>query len=151
MLYWYHFFINNPGVIRLANMIWQVWYWKRIVMQAGMYIKMYNKCLQLKNRKTLYELPPLNNIESLKPWNLVHINLVGPYTKSKIKHHPGGAITKKYLILDYIAMIDPATGWFKIIKVPWFDINEAARGNIEHVDKLPARVSHLFNKTFLYM
>ena len=150
VLYRYYFYLNHPGVIRLANVTRKVWYCKGLVTQAGLSIKMCNKLQKFINRKTIYGQLPPNIIESLKPLNLVHINLIGPYSKSIIKQKPGGAIIKKYLILAYITIIGPATGWFKIVKVPWFDLDEVARGNNEYVDKLSARVIHMFNKTFLY-
>ena len=42
-------------------------------------------------------------------------------------------------------MIDPATAWFKMIEIPAFDLNEVMTGDDEYIDKLPARVSQLFN------
>ena len=47
-------------------------------------------------------------------------------------------------------MMDPVTGWLKIVKVLSFDLNEIARINNEYVAKFSARVSHIFNKTLLY-
>ena len=110
VIHWYHFYLNHPVGIRLANITWQVCYRKGIVIQAGLSMKMCNKFQLFKNRKTLYGKLPPNIIEPLKPWNLVHINMVGPYCKSIIKQHPCGAIIRKYLILACIKIIDPATG-----------------------------------------
>ena len=47
-------------------------------------------------------------------------------------------------------MIDPATGWFEIAEIPKFDLNEVMAGNDEYIDKSSARVSHMFNKTWLF-
>ena len=46
-------------------------------------------------------------------------------------------------------MIDPATGWFKIVKILTFNLNEVTSGNDEYIDKSYARVSQLFNNTWL--
>ena len=46
-------------------------------------------------------------------------------------------------------MIDPATGWFKIVKIATFDLKEVALGNDKHIDKSSASVSRLFNNTRL--
>ena len=39
-----------------------------------------------------------------------------------------------------MTMIDPAKGWFEIVKVPWFDLKEAAKENPEYIDKSSIRV-----------
>ena len=48
-----------------------------------------------------------------------------------------------------MTMINPDTGWFEIFEVPCFNLNEVARVNFEYVDKLSARVRHIFNHTWL--
>ena len=58
-------------------------------------------------------MPP-NNIAELKPWDLVNVYLIGPYIKSILQQHPGGAIIWKNFSMTCMSMIDPATGWFKI-------------------------------------
>ena len=75
---------------------------------------------QFKKRKTLYGHLPPNIFEQLKMWNLVHINQVGTYYDSIIQQQQGGVIIKKYLSLICMTMIDPATGWLEIVKVPCF-------------------------------
>ena len=45
-----------------------------------------------------------------------------------------------------MTMIDPATGWFDIIKKPTFDLEEV---NDEYIDTSSARVSQFFNNTWL--
>ena len=49
-----------------------------------------------------------------------------------------------------MTMIGPATGWFDIFKIHTFDLEEVTLGNDEHIDKSSARVSHLFNNTWLW-
>ena len=46
-------------------------------------------------------------------------------------------------------MIDPSTGWSEIVKIPTFDIKEVALVNGEYIDKSSARVSQMFNKTWI--
>ena len=41
-------------------------------------------------------------------------------------------------------MIDPATGWFEIVDIPMFDLNEVMAGNDEYIDKPSARFRHIF-------
>ena len=48
-----------------------------------------------------------------------------------------------------MTMIDPATGWFEIVEIPTFDLEEVTIGNVEYIDKSSARVSQFFNNTGL--
>ena len=48
-----------------------------------------------------------------------------------------------------MSMIDPAKGWFEIVEVPTFDLDEVTGGNDEYIDKSSDRVSQLFNNTWL--
>ena len=43
------------------------------------------------------------------PWHTLCIDLIGPYTIGK---------EKEEITLHCLTMIDPATGWFKICKIP---------------------------------
>ena len=48
-----------------------------------------------------------------------------------------------------MTMIDPATGWFEIVKIPTFDLKELIIGNDEYIYKSSARFNQLFNNTWL--
>ena len=45
-------------------------------------------------------------------------------------------------------IIDPTTSWFKISEVPCFGLADVSRGNNEYIEKLSARVIHMFNHIF---
>ena len=47
-------------------------------------------------------------------------------------------------------MITPEMGWFEIIEVLTFDLDEVMGVNDEYIDKSATRVIHLFNITWLY-
>ena len=111
---------------------------------------MCKKCQQFKYINTLYGHLPPNIMAALKPWNLVHIDLIIPYAKSIWQHHPGGLIIKKDMSLTCMKIIDPTTGWFKIVKVPCFDLDELERWNSEYVDKYSARVIQVSNQKDLF-
>ena len=96
---------------------------------------MCKTCQQFKNRKTLYEHLPPNNIAELKPWDTVNVYLIGPYSKSIIQQHTGGTVIKKNASLTFMTIIDPATGWFDIVKIPTFDLKEVTIGNDEYINK----------------
>ena len=37
--------------------------------------------------------------------------------------------------MNSMKIIDPATGWFEIVEIPMFDLNEVTDGNDEYIDK----------------
>ena len=59
-------------------------------------------------------MPPKNIVE-LKPWDLVHVDLIGPYRKSIIQQQPGVTVILKNSSLACMTMIDLATDWFEIV------------------------------------
>ena len=46
-------------------------------------------------------------------------------------------------------MIDPSTGWFEIVKIPTFDLEELALDNNEYIDKSYVRVSQMLNNIWI--
>ena len=89
-------------------------------------------------------MPPKNIVE-LKPCYTVHVDLLGPYSKSIRQHHPGGTVIRKNTSLTCMPMIELAPGWFDIVEITTFDLEEVSPGNDKYIDILSARVSHLFN------
>ena len=135
VLYWYHFYLKHPGGSILEKKIRGVCYWKGLVTQAELFAKMCKICQHFKKRKTIYgHLPPKNTVE-LKPWDKVHVDLIGPYSKYIRQQKPGGTVIQNNTSLTCMTMIDPATGWFDIVKIPTFDLDEVALGNDECIDE----------------
>ena len=149
MLDWYHFYLIHPGGGRLAKKNREVCYRKGLVTQSDLFDNMCKTCQHFKKRKTLYGHLPPKNIAELKPWDTVEVDLIGPYSKSIIKHHPGGTVIRNNARLTCMTIIDLATGWFGIVEIPIFDLEEVIIGNDEYIDKSSARVSQLFNNTWL--
>ena len=89
------------------------------------------------------------NIARLQLWNTVHIDLIGPYTKMVKQHQPGNIVKEVDLHLTCMTFIDPSTGWFEIAQVPYFDMDNVKIGDTEYIDKTSARISQLFNNTWL--
>ena len=48
-----------------------------------------------------------------------------------------------------MTMIGPAMGWFEIVEVPTFDLDEVTSGNYDYIDNSSERVSHPFNNTWI--
>ena len=44
-------------------------------------------------------------------------------------------------------MIGLSTGWFEIVDIPIFDLEDITLGNDEYIDKSYARVIQMFNNT----
>ena len=78
---------------------------------------------------------------------MVYIDLIGTYSKYIRQNCPGGAIIKNNFSLICITTIDPEIGWFKIVEVPMFGLDEVTGVNDEYIDKSSYIVSQLFNNT----
>ena len=121
-----------------------------MVNQAKQTARHCQSCQKFKRRATRYgHLPPMTNIARLQPWNTVHIDLIGPYTKTVKQHQPGNTVKEVDLHLTCMTFIDPSTGWFEIAQVPYFDMDNVKIGDTEYIDKTSARISQLFNNTWL--
>ena len=71
---------------------------------------------------------------------MVHVDLIGPYSKSIRQQDMGGAIIKNNISLTCMKTIYPSTGWFEIYKVLTYDLDDVTGGNDEYIDKSSARL-----------
>ena len=88
-------------------------------------MKHFLTCQSIEKKKKKYNKIPPKNVE-LIPWDIVCIDLVGPYTVTEPKDNDR--------ILNIIIIVDPATDWFETAKI---------------FDKTSARISQIFNNTWL--
>ena len=146
---WYHFYLNHPDGSILAKTIREVCYWNGLVTQAELFAKTCKICQQLKKRKTLYGNLPPKIIAELKPWDAVHVDPVGPYSKSIRQQQSCGTAIRNNYSLTCMTMIDPSAGWFKIVEISTFNLEEVTLGNDEYIDKSSTSVSQMFNNTWL--
>ena len=65
----------------------------------------------------------------------MNVDLIGPYSKYRRKQQLGGAIIKNNVNLTCMTMIGFATGWFKIVEIPMFNLYDVATGNDEYIDE----------------
>jgi hypothetical protein len=133
---WYHFYLNHPGGDRLAKTLQEVCNWKGITTQAKLHAKHCKSCQKFKRRAARYGHVPPMNIAQLTPWNMVHIDLISPYTKTVKQHQPGNKIKEVDLFLTCMTFIDPATEWFEIVEVPYYDLDEIKMDNQQYIHKL---------------
>ena len=57
--------------------------------------------------------------------------MIGPYSKSIIQQQPSGTIIRSNVSLTCITMIDLTIGYFKIVEIPTYNIDEVTGGNDE--------------------
>ena len=60
---------------------------------------------------------------------MVHVDLIGPYSKSIIQQHLCGAIFNNNFSLAFMTIIDLTTDWFEIIEMPTYDLDEVTNSN----------------------
>ena len=149
---WYHFYLNHPGGgDQLTKTLTEVCYWKGLANQGKQHHAKQCKKYQTFKKwcsKRYGKLPP-KDTGQLTPWHTVHVDLIGPYTKTVNQMQPGGTVTEVELYLTCMTFIDPATGWFEIAQVPYHDLDQIKVQNQEYIDKTSARISQFFNNTWL--
>ena len=80
----------------------------------------------------------------------MHVYLIGTYRNSIKQQQPDGDIIRNNVSMTCMKMIDPDKGWFKIVEILTYDLNEVTAGNDEYIYKSFVRVSQLFNKTCIF-
>ena len=149
-LSWYHHYLSHPGGDRLANTLSSVCYWKGMTSQAKGFCKKCGSCQKYKKRRVKYgKMPPKTIKDQLEPWHTVHVDLIGPYNKKVKQQQADGTVQVVELQLTCMTFIDPATGWFEMAEVPYYDIDDIKKGNKQAIDKTSARISLLFDKVWL--
>ena len=125
VLDWYHHYLCHPGKTRMYKTIASTMYWENMEKDIAVFTKACPTCQRFKKKRKKYgQLPPKQ--VSMIPWETVCIDLVGPYT---VTDKTGNDRT-----LLAMTFVDPATGWFEITEIP---------------EKSSARISHIFNSTWL--
>ena len=98
-------------------------------MQSELYDNLCEIFQQFKKRNLIYGSFSPNNFAELKTWDAVHVYLIVPYFKYIRQYHPGSAIIKNNFSLTFMKMIVPDMGWFEIVKVPTFDLDQVMGNN----------------------
>ena len=58
-------------------------------------------------------------------------------------------IIRNNVSLNYMTMIDPATGWFKIVEILAYNLDKVMVSNDENIDTWSVRVIQWFNTTWI--
>jgi hypothetical protein len=147
---WYHHYLQHPGHSRFKETMRSVMYWKGMPTTIQRYVKSCRYCQVNKRHSLKYgHVPPKLVITT--PWRALCVDLVGPYT---LKGKDGSSIDFMCL-----TMIDPATSWFEIVKLPTVTestVPKAGKGKkatctnytkvAETFDKTSAQISNLVYK-----
>ena len=72
----------------------------------------------------------------------MHVDLIVPFSKSIIQHQTDSGIIKNNVSLACMKMIDAATGWFEIVEIPMYKLDEVTGSNVEYIYKSYIRVRH---------
>ena len=79
----------------------------------------------------------------------MHIDLIGRYSITAKQTQPGGKIKEVELQLTAMTMVDPATGWFEIVEVPYYNNEDIVNDKDISINKNSTRISQLFNQAWL--
>ena len=127
--------LTTQVLVDLRKTIRELCYWKVLVVQSKLYTKQCKIYQQSKKRNTIYVHLLPKSISELKLLDLVHVDLIGPYSKSIRQHHQGRTIIKNIFSLNCTTMINPATCWFEIIKIPTYNLDEVTGDIYYYIDK----------------
>ncbi len=106
---WYHHYLQHPGHTRLKEIMNAAMYWKGTRTTIWSLTMSCRSCQINKRRSHRYaHLPPKTVITN--PWEYVCVDLIGLYPLKG----------KDNLQIDFMAltMINPASSWFEIGKLP---------------------------------
>ena len=120
-LSWYHENLGHPGHNKMFNTMKQHLGWPGMGSQVEKMCQKCHICQISKNSLRQYGHLPESQPE-LSPWKTVAVDLVGPYVlKTRRKAVKRGRVTiqeKEELKLNCLTMIDMATRWFEIARIP---------------------------------
>eukprot|EP00957_Ditylum_brightwellii_P000499 38422-Ditylum_brightwellii.AAC.1 len=65
------------------------------------------------------------------------------------QRQPGNILKEVELCLIAMTMVDPATGLFEMVEVPYYGVEDIKKGNQDAIDKTSARIRKLFKNVWL--
>jgi hypothetical protein len=110
LLHWYHDCLQHPGVRHMQATMKENLYWPCMDQAIAMYVKTCAICQQYKITATKkYGEIPLPKSPDTKPWEEVHVDMIGPWTvQFTLANQPGTTKVEQLLALT---IIDKGTGW----------------------------------------
>jgi len=107
---WYHVNLCHPGETRTEQTIRQHFYWPTIRQDVEHICRKCPTCQFTKKKTIKYGHLPPKEAET-EPWEILCVDTIGPY---KIRIHN----SKEHYELSCLTLIDPATGWFEMVRLP---------------------------------
>jgi hypothetical protein len=109
ILHWYHDCLQHPGVRCMQATIKEHLYWPRIDQDIRAYIKKCSICQTYKiTAVKKYGKIPLPRSPTIKPWEEVHVDMIGPWMVNfELTDQPGTTIVQQ---LQALTIIDKGTG-----------------------------------------
>ena len=115
----YHSALIHPRTDRIHNTMHQHYQWKGMVKDIADYIK---KCLECQRfiitDKKNYGKLPLITFDRSKPWDVVHIDMIGPWTVTfiQVKDNVTTEMKKEF---KYLITVERTTSWleFSVAKI----------------------------------
>jgi transposase InsO family protein len=110
LLHWYHDCLQHPGVRRMQATVKEHLYWPKIDQDIATYVKNCTICQSYKiTAVKKYGKIPLPKSTTIKPWEEVHVDMVGPWTVHfELTNQPGKIVVQQ---LQALTIIDKGTGW----------------------------------------
>ncbi len=110
LLHWYHDYLQHPGVRRMQATMKEHLYWPGMDQAVAKYVKTCTVCQEFKITATKkYGKIPLPRSAETKPWEEVHVDMIGPWTvQFTLANQPGTAKIEQLLALT---IVDKGTGW----------------------------------------
>jgi hypothetical protein len=110
LLHWYHDCLQHPGVRRMQATVKEHLYWPKIDQDIATYMKNCTVCQSYKiTAVKKYGKIPLPRSTTIKPWEEVHVDMIGPWTVHfELTDQPGKMVVQQ---LQALTIIDKGTGW----------------------------------------
>ena len=86
LLAWYHEFLSHPGTNYKEQVLSQQYNWPRMSTMIAALLRTCDECQRLKKQKKKYGFLPVHPLRNHVPWEVVAVDLIGPYTIKTADH-----------------------------------------------------------------
>jgi hypothetical protein len=128
---WYHTMLAHPGKTRTIKTIEQHFHWQTLSCDIKQFIQTCQTCQHYKQQRKNYGHLPTKIQCNIKPWNEIHVVLIGPWIilqcPSKSPNLSAKPDVKQRLQVLAFTMIDPSTNLLELIVVPDKESHTVAR------------------------
>jgi hypothetical protein len=114
LLHWYHDCLQHPAIQLMQATVKEYLYWPKIDQDIATYVKNCTACQSYKiTAVKKYGKIPLPRSLTIKLWEEVHVDMIGPWTVHfELSDQPGKNMVQQ---LQALTIIDKGTGWPEFI------------------------------------